>query len=365
MSSRNSRRVEMGEAVRRAFGRYGAAHALLTQAVAERLGLNGSDLGSLGILMEDGPLTPTQIAEVTGLTSGAVTGVIDRLEKAGFVSREADREDRRRVMVRVRSERMPEVAGLYQPLVEDGKQRMASLSDDELGLVAKVLNASAEMSQRHASALRRERPAPEAEDPTVLSAPLGGRTSARLLFKGGAAHLTVRGGAPAGLLYQAGFEGRSPSVRLEGDTVSVEYPRFRALDWRAHRGQLALAAGPAWDLQIRGGSAKVQLQLESLSLASLELSGGVSDLAVSLPRPEGRRRLRITGGANSVSVVRPAGVAARLHLTGGAARLALDSQRLGAVGGEVRLESEGAASAGSAWDIEVSGGASALAVSSR
>ena len=365
MASRSSRRSELTEAIRRAFGRYGAAHGLLNQAVAERLGLNVTDLSSLGILMEDGPLTPTQIAEVTGVTSGAVTGVIDRLERAGFVVREGDPQDRRKVMVRARTERAPEMAELYRPLVEAGSANLARLSEEQLELVAKFLSGSAELTQRHASALRRDSTAGGAEAPTMLSAPIGGRKSARLVFNGGAAHVLVQGGASPGLLYQAAFEGRAPNLRLEGDTLSVGYPRFRPFDWRAHRGQIKLAEGPIWDLRIRGGAARVQLALEALSLASLELSGGVSDVNVSLPGPDGMRRARITGGANNVSLARPPGVAVRLRLSGGAAKVVLDSQRLGAVAGETRLESADFLAGGAGWDIEVSGGASALTVSTE
>lgn len=365
MSSRTSRRSDLGEAIRKGFGRYGAAHGLLTQAVAERLGLSASDLSSLGVLLEEGPLTPTRIGEITGLTSGAVTGVMDRLERAGFVAREADPEDRRKVMVKARSDRIPEVLALYAPLVEAGRSRLERVSEEQMELLADFLNASAEMTLRHASALRQGRPAADEDGATRLSAPVAARKSARLNFKGGAAHLSIGGGAPAGLLYQAEFQGRAPNLRLDGDTLSVEYPRFRGLDWRAHRGELALAAGPSWEVQIRGGAARLRLDLESLSIASLELSGGVSEVSVSLPRPDGRRRVRISGGANKVSLVRPHGAAARLHLTGGAARLAFDDQRLGAVGGEVRLESSGFEAAAAAWEIEVSGGASALSVSAR
>jgi len=118
-------------------------------------------------------------------------------------------------------------------------------------------------------------------------------------------------------------------------------------------------------VQIRGGAARLQLDLESLALGSLEPSGGASDVSVSLPRPEGRGRVRISGGASNLSLLRPAGAAAGLHLTGGAARLGFDAQRLGAVGGEVRLESSDFAAAAAAWEIEVSGGASALSVSAR
>jgi DNA-binding MarR family transcriptional regulator len=76
------------------------AVVLFHQAVAERMGLNATDFKCLDVLAQQGPLTAGRLAEVLGLTGGAITGVIDRLETAGFVQRERDPDDRRRVVVK-------------------------------------------------------------------------------------------------------------------------------------------------------------------------------------------------------------------------------------------------------------------------
>lgn len=68
-------------------------------AAAESVGLNSTDLGSLCLLLLHGPTPAGRLAQLTGLTSGAVTGVIDRLETSGYVRREPDPGDRRRVIV--------------------------------------------------------------------------------------------------------------------------------------------------------------------------------------------------------------------------------------------------------------------------
>jgi DNA-binding MarR family transcriptional regulator len=65
----------------------------------EDVGLNPTDLGSLCLLLLHGPAPAGRLAELTGLTTGAVTGVIDRLEEGGFVHREVDPTDRRKVIV--------------------------------------------------------------------------------------------------------------------------------------------------------------------------------------------------------------------------------------------------------------------------
>jgi DNA-binding MarR family transcriptional regulator len=68
--------------------------------VAEAVGLNPSDLGCLCLLLLHGPSPAGRLAELTGLTTGAVTGVIDRLERAGFAQRALDPSDRRKVIVK-------------------------------------------------------------------------------------------------------------------------------------------------------------------------------------------------------------------------------------------------------------------------
>jgi DNA-binding MarR family transcriptional regulator len=80
--------------------RFIASVVLNNHAVAQQLGLGPTDSQFMTLLDVHGPLTPGRLAELSGLTSGTVTGVIDRLEKAGFVRRERDTEDRRKVIVR-------------------------------------------------------------------------------------------------------------------------------------------------------------------------------------------------------------------------------------------------------------------------
>src|SRR4028118_2100776 len=90
---------------------------LFNQAVADRLGMNPTDLQCLNILSETGPVAAGQLAQETGLTTGAVTGVIDRLERAGYAWRERDPKDKRRVIVHPLPERAGhEIGPLYASL---------------------------------------------------------------------------------------------------------------------------------------------------------------------------------------------------------------------------------------------------------
>jgi DNA-binding MarR family transcriptional regulator len=87
---------------------------LFNHQVAQRLGLGASDGQFMHLLQVHGPLTPGQLAELSGLTTGTVTGVIDRLENAGFVRRERDPSDRRKVLVELDGEHLGrQMAPLY------------------------------------------------------------------------------------------------------------------------------------------------------------------------------------------------------------------------------------------------------------
>jgi DNA-binding MarR family transcriptional regulator len=82
-----------------------------------------------------GPSTAGEIARHTGLTSGAVTGLIDRLERLGLVERTADPADRRKVLVRVREDRIGPIAQLYAPLEKAMQSLLAGYSREELKLL--------------------------------------------------------------------------------------------------------------------------------------------------------------------------------------------------------------------------------------
>ena len=80
--------------------RYLASYVLFNQAMADQVGLHPTDLQCINLLtIEPGPFTTGRIAELTGLTSGSATRLVDRLERAGYVTRERDAADRRRVLV--------------------------------------------------------------------------------------------------------------------------------------------------------------------------------------------------------------------------------------------------------------------------
>lgn len=108
---------------------------LFHQALAERLGLNASDLQCLGVLQSSGPITAGELAARTGLTTGGVTRMVDRLVRAGFVERQPDERDRRRVLVAPVPERTQEVSALYGPVSRAWSALLENYDNDELQMV--------------------------------------------------------------------------------------------------------------------------------------------------------------------------------------------------------------------------------------
>jgi DNA-binding MarR family transcriptional regulator len=108
---------------------------MYSQAVAQRLGINSTDLECLDHIVLRGPLTAGALAEATGLTTGAITGVIDRLERAGFARRERDSEDRRKVSVCADPVAVARIAPLFEPMQRAALAAVAPYSEKELALL--------------------------------------------------------------------------------------------------------------------------------------------------------------------------------------------------------------------------------------
>ena len=131
-STRRQIEREFFLAVRRA----GAVMQLLGAASAERIGINVTDLNCLNLLALGGHMTAGDLARITGLTTASITGVLDRLEEAGFVRRERDPHDRRRVIVRLDAARgMRDVAPVFAPVVAAWRAVAARYTDAELRLI--------------------------------------------------------------------------------------------------------------------------------------------------------------------------------------------------------------------------------------
>jgi DNA-binding MarR family transcriptional regulator len=119
-----------------AMRRNGSIMQLLGQMSAERIGINVTDLNCLNIVALTGPMTAGELARATGLTTASITGVLDRLEDGGFVRRERDPKDRRRVIVTLNpGPGLREIEPTFGPLVRAWRDAAAGYSDEELRLL--------------------------------------------------------------------------------------------------------------------------------------------------------------------------------------------------------------------------------------
>jgi DNA-binding MarR family transcriptional regulator len=108
---------------------------LFSESVARRLGLSPTDVECLDMVLLGERVTAGDLAKATGLTTGAVTGVIDRLEKAGFARRERDPEDRRRVYVRADTEAAMAAMPHYQSLSRSMAEMLDRYDDGEIAFL--------------------------------------------------------------------------------------------------------------------------------------------------------------------------------------------------------------------------------------
>ena len=137
------------EALNREVRGWQADQELFDSVVIERAGVNRTDWRCLDILGTRGPMTAGQLAEAVRLTTGAVTGVLDRLEAAGLVRRIRDTQDRRRVIVEVTDEVDRRGAPVYGPLVADATQAHGVFDADQLELIARFIRIERELLAKH------------------------------------------------------------------------------------------------------------------------------------------------------------------------------------------------------------------------
>jgi hypothetical protein len=206
-------------------------------------------------------------------------------------------------------------------------------------------------------------------DPEV-TVPYEGQTRMRLHFAKGVSDLSLRVDATETALIRGHFDGPVPSVSVAGDEVLVRYPRFGIADWLGGvlwgagvGATVILHPGVAWELVFQGGASQVDVDLRHGRVTGLQLSGGASQVLLTLPAPDAVVPLRIRGGASELAIRRPAVVPVGVQIRGGVSCLEIDGRCLGAAGGPVSLDSDGWSAATARYDLQLTGGASHLCVS--
>lgn len=129
--------------------------AMFNQLVADQLGINLTDFHCTNLLDLMGPLTAGQLGELTQLTTGAITGVIDRLERAGFVRRERDPNDRRKVIVQSLQEQTgSEIRPFFSSMSEAMAQLYSSYSEAELATIVDFVRRTNQIAVEETAKLR-------------------------------------------------------------------------------------------------------------------------------------------------------------------------------------------------------------------
>jgi DNA-binding MarR family transcriptional regulator len=330
------------------------------QRTADAVGIGVTDLLCLEMVSAGEPLTAGQLAEQVQLTPGAVTGVLDRLERGGFVKRERDPEDRRRILVRLGPARQRDMARLLDPLAGALAEITAGMSEGDLRQITDFL---ARLHPAIASELARLRPKNTARDtgPTT-TVPRATLAEARLEVTAGLFDVVVASGPMGGDLVRTTFDGQQPRLEQEGATVTLRQRLLSIYFGWAGPGVIRLNDAVAWDIALRGGSYRVQLKLEDLRLSSLTLRGG-DEVKATLPAPLGTVMVAVSGGVNDIKLERPRGVPLRVAVRGGAARLAVDDLRLTAAD-MTGWQTTGFEDSADRYDITFTGGANKLTIGS-
>jgi DNA-binding MarR family transcriptional regulator len=142
------------DALVQAMPRYISASVRYQIAVADQLGMPLADVHAVGALLELGPAGVRALADLMGMTTGAVSRLVDRLERGGFVHREPDPTDRRRVVVRVVPERVRDISRYYDSMGDRWQRQVAEYTDDELRFLVEFLRRGREDARIETARLR-------------------------------------------------------------------------------------------------------------------------------------------------------------------------------------------------------------------
>ena len=366
MVKRTSQRGELVAALQQSVRRFTDEVDLYQAAVADRLGMHATDLQYLGFVERYGPTTAGHLAELGGLTTGAVTGVLDRLEKAGYVRRESDPADRRKVVVRVVPGAAERVEALYRPMLASTDPLWDRYSDDELAVVLDFADRAQPLVYEGTAWLRgdggkdRGAPAPGVE-PAELRAPISGLAEATLRLTRGVGHLRIRGEVGLPDLFRGSFPSNPPTARVDRGVVSIQYRRS-PFGWRARPGDLALTDAVRWRVEINGGvvpdggrAARARRPQRHRQRRGEPRVAGAPTAAGDRPGPRGRGRQR---------PVRRPPERARLPACASAAAPATSTSTAGgsaAMGRDARWSSTDGDDPDQ-YEIEISGGARTLSV---
>jgi DNA-binding MarR family transcriptional regulator len=156
ISSTDSDRRRLTSSIKQSLRALSIQLSLLNHQVGAHLGLNDVDLDCLDLIARYGPLSPSALAQRASLHPATMTGILDRLERGGWVIRERDPSDRRAVVVRALRDRNAELVRLYGGMNSSMSEICASYGVTELAVLADFLRRTVEAGQGATDKLARE-----------------------------------------------------------------------------------------------------------------------------------------------------------------------------------------------------------------
>ena len=155
MTQRN--KDDLKQQVIRGAREYGFGSVLFRHVIGERLGVNATDMECLGVILFKGLTTPSELAQYTGLSSGATTAMLDRLEKSELIARRPNPKDRRSTHIVLVKETAEKLAPFFASLREAQDQIVSSYSEPELELLADFFTRSVTMWEEERKKLLKQK----------------------------------------------------------------------------------------------------------------------------------------------------------------------------------------------------------------
>ena len=364
MSSLESEKQEKRAALVRELRRFASLGASYFRAAAAQTEMTDTDMQVLDMLA-GGDATAGQLAELTGLTTGAITGMLNRLEEAGLVRRERDPNDGRRVIVRLASSASSQgsALGALAALGDAWHEAIARYDDEQLILLLDFLKRSDAATQAEILRLR----ATPVDEGKAYTAPLGDLMGGRLTISGAIPRLRLSAGDVGANLYEARFDKSTPDIKVKDGAVTMRFPKSlqrSLLGLGKAEGGADVALNPTipWRIAVQGAGTVIEAELGGLRLAGLEIKAGGSMIRLALPALTDVVPVVIDGSASDIRVRRPAGVAARVHLTGWSTVLTFDGENFTGLGANQRLLSANYTKTAPHYEIEVTTSASMVTV---
>ena len=287
-------------------------------AASAALGVNRTDFACLRALSLEESCTSGRLAEVTGLTSGAVTGVVDRLEKGQFVQRFSDPDDRRKVLLRLSEVRAPQLSVILSGVA-------ASDSDPD---VTRFLQERAAALRRETERLRASQPEGARTSEGVIAFPRGGLGAARFEVAGGAMDLAVSAGPLEEDLVRAELSG--PPVRITEQAGNVRLAH-RGISRQKPQGSVQLNADVHWAVRVSGGRNRLSFDLSAARVSDVEVEGGDGKLRFRFGPLAETVPVRVNGGASELLIERPPDVLVEVVAKGRVSKLTVDGVDRGAL----------------------------------